>query len=41
MGEGEVVEFGDFRIKNKSEVMASAYVIRDLQLEHIPVKPNN
>ncbi|XP_065064741.1 tyrosine-protein phosphatase non-receptor type 1-like [Rhopilema esculentum] len=36
MGEDEVIEYGDYTVKNLSERSESAYVVRDLQLEHTP-----
>ena len=37
MGEDEVLELGDYTIKNVSERAEAAYVVRDLHLEHVPV----
>ena len=37
MGEDEVLELGNYTIKNVSERAEAAYVVRDLQLEHVPV----
>ena len=41
MGEDEVIEYGDYTVKNLSERSESAYVVRDLQLEHTPVIINS
>ena len=32
-----MLELGDYTIKNVSERAEAAYVVRDLQLEHVPV----
>ena len=37
MGEDEVHEYGDFRVRNNSERAEAAYVVRDLMLHHQPV----
>ena len=37
MGEDEIHEYGDYRVRNQSERAETAYVVRDLILEHIPV----
>lgn len=38
MGEDEIHEYGNFRIKNQAERAEDAYVVRDLVLQYLPVR---